>query len=85
MAISQNTVNVFNYIKNHSAENLTLDKIGEAIGLTAKQVNGSAVGLQKKGLIYRVDATLEFEDGSTKNVKFLKVTDAGLETELAAE
>lgn len=83
--ISENSLNVLNYLKANAGENLTAADIAEALGLEKKQVDGIVTsGLQKRGLTERVPAVIEVEEGVTKDVKFIKITDAGLAYDHAA-
>ena len=83
--ISENSLNVLNYLKENAGENLTAADIAEALGLEKKQVDGIVTsGLQKRGLTERIPATIEVEEGVTKDVKFIKITDAGLAYDHAA-
>lgn len=82
VAISENSLTVLNYLKENAGENMTAADIAEALGFEKKSVDGIVTaGLQRKGLAERVPATIEVEDGEgtkTKEVKFIKATEAGL-------
>lgn len=88
MAMSENTVNVLNYLQAHANENLTAADVGEALGMDTKVVNGVfTFGVIKKGFGNRVEAEVEVEeDGAIKHktIKFLKLTDAGLACDTSA-
>lgn len=89
----ENTLAVFNYIKEHEAEDITAKDIAKALDLDPRQVNGiitgafsrhtKAVGDEKvkDPLAERVEGELEIEqkDGSIKHesVKFVKLTESG--------
>lgn len=73
MAISENTMNIINYLKEHNNENLTAADIADALGVGKATVNGAFTSIQKKGLGVRVDATVD----GTDTVKFLTMTDEG--------
>lgn len=89
----ENTLVVFNYIKDHQSENITAKDIARALDLDPRQVNGiitgafsrhtKAVGDEKvkDPLAERVEGELEIEqkDGSIKHesVKFVKLTESG--------
>lgn len=80
MAISENTIKVLNYLKNTNEVLVTANDVADALGLTGRQVNGIFTGgIQRKGLGIRVDGEVLLEDGGHKAVKFLKLTDAGLD------
>jgi len=69
---------VYEYVKTNDGKNFTAADIAEATGLDTKQVNGIVTSaFQKKGLMERIPAEIEMEDGSHKSVKFIKLTDAG--------
>ncbi len=70
---------VFDYVKSHNSEDMTAADIAEATGLDVKQVNGIVTSaFQKKGLMERIPAEAELEDGSHKAIKLIRLTDAGL-------
>lgn len=89
----ENTLTVFNYIKEHQSEDITAKDIAKALDLDPRQVNGiitgafsrhtKAVGDEKvkDPLAERVEGELEIEqkDGSIKHesVKFVKLTESG--------
>ena len=80
MAMSENSRKVYDYVKSVDGQNITAADIAEATGLAIKSVNGVVTSaFQKKGLMERVPAEIEMEDGSHKAVKFIRLTDAGRE------
>lgn len=77
-ALKPNSKLVFDYVKAHDGENFVAADIAEATGLEVKQVNGIVTSaFQRKGLMERVPAEIELEDGSHKAVKFIRLTDEG--------
>jgi len=81
--MSDNTAKILNYLKEMNGENVTAKDIAEALDLDVRVVNGAVTsGLQKKELAERIPATIEVqnEDGATvtKEVKFIKLTEAGM-------
>lgn len=77
-ALKENSRLVLDYVKAHDGENFTANDIAEALGLTAKQVNGIVTSaFQRKELMQRVEAEVEVEDGKHKTVKFIQLTDKG--------
>ena len=77
-AMKPNSLAVFNYVKENDGENFTAADIAEALGLEVKQVNGIVTSaFQKKGLMERVPAEVELEDGTHKAVKFIRLTTLG--------
>lgn len=79
MAVSQNTINLISFLKEHNDENLTADMVADAMGLSVKTVNGAfTAGIQRKGLGVRVeDEVLDEETGKHKICKYLKLTEEG--------
>ena len=61
--LTENSAAVLQYLQQNPAASLTADDLAEALGFTARQINGIATGLQKKGLTERVDI-----DGIEKKV-----------------
>lgn len=88
MAMSENTVNVLNYLQAHNNEDLTAADVAQALGMDTKVVNGVfTFGVIKKGFGKRVEAEVEVEeDGAVKHktIKFLKLTDAGMACDTSA-
>ena len=83
MAIKPNTRLVFEYLRKVAGENVTSADVAEALGLEKRQVDGIFTSaIQRKGYGIRVPAEIELEDGSHKGVKFLQLTDAGMELDL---
>lgn len=79
MALSTNTIAILNYLKTMKDQDVTAADVAAALGLDKKAVEGGfTAGIQRKGLGIRVPAEVELEDGTHKDVKFLKLTDAGL-------
>ena len=81
-AVSEKSLSVLNYLKEVGDANVTAQDIADALGMEVKSVNGIVTaGLQRKGLSERIPAQIEVtdEDGNTKfkDVKFIKLTDAG--------
>lgn len=76
--LKENSKIVFNYVKAHEGENITAADIAEGTGLEVRSVNGIVTSaFQRKGLMARVPAEIELEDGSHKAVKFIVLTDEG--------
>lgn len=86
MAFSENSKKVFNYVKEMDGQDITAADIATATGLEIKSVNGIVTSaFQKKTLMERIPATITLEDGSTKAVKFIKLTESGKELDIDAE
>ncbi len=79
MAMKENSKNVLNYLKNIGGADVTAADIADALGLDKRQVDGIFTSaIQRKGYGVRVPAEIELDDGSHKQVKFLKLTEAGM-------
>lgn len=78
MALKENSLKVFEYVKAHDGEDFIAADIAEATGLEIKQVNGIVTSaFQRKGLMERVPAEVELADGTHKAVKLIRLTAAG--------
>lgn len=78
MAMKENTRRIFDYIKEHSDQDITAADVAEALGLETRSVNGSFTSFTKKGWGVREEAEIELPDKTHKKVKYLRLTDAGL-------
>lgn len=77
--VSEKSLIVLNYLKEHNGENMTAADIAEALDMPKKSIDGIVTsGLQRKGYAERIPAEIELEDGSHKPVKFIRATDTGL-------
>ena len=86
MAMKENSKNVLNYLKQINGADVTSADVADALGLEKRQVDGIFTSaLQRKGLGIRVPAEVELDDGSHKQVKFLRLTDAGMAFDPDAE
>lgn len=85
--MKENTKTVIKYLQGLDADaHVTAADVAEATGLTAKAVNAIFnFSVQKKELGARIPATVELEDGTTKEVKFLALNDAGRALDCDAE
>ena len=78
--LKENSRIVFDYVLAHNGEDFTAQDIADATGLGVKSVNGIVTSaFQRKGLMERIPAEVELSDGTHKTVKYIKLTDAGLE------
>ena len=76
--MSENSLKVFNYVKEHEGENITAADIAEALDLAKRSVDGIiTMAFAKKGLMARKEVEIELEDNSHKTVKFIVLTDEG--------
>lgn len=80
--IKENSKIVFKYVQSQKGADLTGNDIAEATNLSPKSIVGIVNAFVKKGLMYREEATVELEDGSTKTVKFIRLTDEGATTDI---
>ena len=78
MALKENSKKVFNYVKEMDGQNITAADIAEATGLEVRSVNGIVTSaFQRKGLMERIPAEIQLEDGTHKAVKFISLTEEG--------
>lgn len=80
-----NSIAVLNYLKEVQGKDVTAADVAAALGLEKASVNGIFTAFQKKGLGVRTPAEIENEDGTHTAVKFLSLTDAGMDFDPAAE
>lgn len=79
MAMKENSKNVLNYLKSINGADVTAADVADALGLEKRQVDGIFTSaIQRKGLGERVPAEIELDDGTHKQVKFLRLTAAGM-------
>lgn len=84
--MKENSKTVLNYLKQINGADVTSADVADALGLEKRQVDGIFTSaLQRKGYGVRVPAEIELDDGSHKQVKFLRLTDAGMELDPDAE
>lgn len=80
MSMSENSKKVLDYLKSVQGENVTAADVAEACGLDTRQVNGiftSAIAKKELG-VRSEPTTVELADGTVKKVRFLSLTDAGM-------
>lgn len=87
MAMKENSKKVLNYLKAINGQNIdvTSGDVAEELGLTKRQVDGIFTAIQRKGLGVRTPAEIELEDGTHKAVKFLSLTNDGMDYDPDAE
>lgn len=79
MAMKENSKRVLEYLKSVAGNDVTAADVAEALGLEKRQVDGIFTSaIQRKQLGVRTPAEIELADGSHKQVKFLSLTDAGM-------
>lgn len=78
MALKENSKRVYEYVKSMDGQNITAADIADATGLEVRSVNGIVTSaFQKKGLMERIPAEIQLDDGTHKAVKFIRLTDEG--------
>lgn len=78
MALKENSRKVYDYVVSMDGKDITAADIAAGTGLDVKVVNGSVTSaFQKKGLMERIPAEVELEDGTHKAVKLIRLTEAG--------
>ena len=78
MALKENSRKVFDYLKSIDGADVTAADIAAATGLEVKSVNGIITSaFQRKGLMERIPAEIELEDGTHKTIKLIKFTELG--------
>ncbi len=83
VAVSEKSKVVLDYLKSIGDQNVTAADIAEAVGMERKSVDGIVTAglIRNKNLAERIPAQIEVtdEEGNTKykDVKFIKLTDAG--------
>lgn len=79
-AVSEKSLVVLDYLKSVKGENVTAADIAEALGMEKKSVDGIVTSglIRNKGYAERIPAEIELDDGSHKQVKFIRATEAGL-------
>lgn len=87
MAMKETTRKVFEYLKEHNGEDLTAADIARVLGFSDKrQVDGIFTSaIQRKEYGYREPGEVTLSDGNHQKVKFLRLTEKGLELDLNVE
>ena len=95
MKLKENSLIVYNYVKDHQAENITSAMIAEATGLTQRQVDGIVTmafcrhkneDKEPEPLMERIPGDVIVDAaGKPKMPKFIKLTDAGRAIEIEEE
>lgn len=78
MAMKTNSIKVLEFLKAHNGEKITSADVAEALGLEKRSVDGTFTSLQRKGLGIRTPGEIENADGSHTSVKFLSLSEEGL-------
>lgn len=78
--MNPNSATVLNWLKVHVGTDVTSADIAEATGLPKRTVDGIVTSaLCRKGLAERIPAEIELEDGTHQAVKFIALTQAGID------
>ena len=95
MKLKENSKLVYEYVKEHEAQNLTSAMIAEATGLTQRQVDGIVTmafcrhknqDKETEALMERIPGEVIVDAaGKPKVPKFIKLTDAGRTIEIEEE
>ena len=76
--LKPNSKLVYDFVKANGANNITAADIAEGTGLPVRSVNGIVTSaFQRKGLMERIPAEIELEDGSHKAIKLIRLTAEG--------
>lgn len=76
--LKENSKKVLEFVKANDEKDITAADIAAGTGLEVRSVNGIVTSaFQRKGLMARIPAEIELEDGSHKSVKFIVLTDEG--------
>lgn len=83
--MKESTKTIIKFLQANADKDMTAADVAEALGLEKKSVDGTfTAALQRKGYGYREEAEVEVEGGKHTTVKFLKLTDAGVNYDVDA-
>lgn len=85
MAMKESSRKVFDFLKANYGSDVTGNDIATALGVTVPVVTGSVNGLVKKGLAVRNEVVLQGADGKETKVKYIALTEDGLNFDPDAE
>lgn len=83
--MKESSRNVFNYLKTNYGTPLTNNDIAAALNVSGSTVVGSVQGLVRKGYAVRTEDEITGQDGKVVKVKYISLTEAGLEFDPDAE
>ncbi len=84
--LKPNTIAVINYLKEVNGQNVTAADVAEALGLEKRTVDGIFTSaIQRKNLGTRTPAEVELADGTHRQVKFLSLTEEGMNLDTSAD
>jgi hypothetical protein len=79
MAMKDNSKKVLNYLKEINGQDVTAADVAAALGLEKRSVDGIFTSaIQRTGLGVRVPDEIVLEDGTHKQVKWLRLTPEGM-------
>ena len=77
--MKDNTKKVWAYLKENNNQDNTAADVAEALGLEKRQVDGIFTSaFQRKGHGIREEAEVTLDDNTHKKVKYLRLTESGL-------
>ena len=83
--MKESTKTIIKFLQANADKDMTAADVAEALGLEKKSVDGTfTAALQRKGYGFREEAEVEVEDGKHATVKFLKLTEAGVNYDVDA-
>ncbi len=86
MAFSEKSRTVIEYLRGVHPTKKTAQEIADATGMAKKSVDSTfTMGVVKKGLGVREEVEITKDDGTHDKVKYLVLTDEGLNVDLDAE
>lgn len=83
--LKENTIKIIEYVKSMKGQNITNNDIAEALGIPSRSVVGTITSMCKKGIMERVPAEIENDNGTHTPVKFIVMTDEGMDFDPYAE
>lgn len=84
-AMKPNTITVIKFLQAHADEDLTALDVSEQTGLTKRQVDGIFTSaIARKGYGLREEVEEEQADGTHQKVKFLRLTQEGIDLNVDA-
>ena len=82
--LSDNAKKIMKGLQALNGEDITVHDLSEQIGLPVNSITGTFNSFVKKGLGERAIAEIEDEEGKVKQVKFLRLTEAGANLDVDA-
>ena len=83
--MKESTKTIIKFLQANADKDMTAADVANALGLEKKSVDGTfTAALQRKGYGFREEAEVETDEGKHATVKFLKLTDAGINYDVDA-